>query len=168
MKNWKLLHFAASRRTAIAITKPRKPNALNNPVGRCHALATTATAIPKPGATQNDYPEPTGSHRCSPRPLRPRGAHIRISHRRAVDHWSGCHWLADRWSAHRWSAHLWSAHSWSARRWSAHRWRAHRWSGHRWPGWPVVPLNAPTSPRIFTIWIPFGDHPLKLERYRED
>ena len=31
-----------------------------------------------------------------------------------------------------------------------------------------VPFHPPAPARRFAIWIPFGDHPLKLERYRED
>ena len=38
----------------------------------------------------------------------------------------------------------------------------------RWSGPPQLCLRSPTRVGPSWSWIPFGDHPLKLERYRED
>ena len=43
------------------------------------------------------------------------------------------------------------------------------WSSFRLTGLAPPPLPfCIASPRQLLCWIPFGDHPLKLERYRED
>ena len=45
------------------------------------------------------------------------------------------------------------------------QWGGVGWGGHR-QGAAPPPALCQVSPNIY--WIPFGDHPLKLERYRED
>ena len=58
---------------------------------------------------------------------------------------------------------------WSGVEWNGVERNGVEWSGVEWlPYYYLAITRASYLAGYLPVWIPFGDHPLKLERYRED